>query len=59
MNLGAIDPKTMSERVNVNTQQTIKQNSPIQTSVDPMDLLKKYAPYILGAIVLYYIISKK
>lgn len=59
MNLGAIDPKTMSERVNVNTQQTIQQNSPIQPSVDPMDLLKKYAPYILGAIVLYYIISKK
>lgn len=26
---------------------------------DPMKMLKKYAPFIIGAIVLYYIISKK
>ena len=34
--------------------------SPIVTEKsDIMDTLKKYAPYIIGAVVLYYVISKK
>lgn len=34
--------------------------SPIVTEkTDIMDTLKKYAPYIIGAVVLYYVISKK
>lgn len=34
--------------------------SPIATQkTDIMDTLKKYAPYIIGAVVLYYVISKK
>jgi hypothetical protein len=34
--------------------------SPIVTQkTDIMETLKKYAPYIIGAVVLYYVISKK
>lgn len=31
----------------------------IEQKSDIMDTLKKYAPYIIGAVVLYYLISKK
>ena len=34
--------------------------SPIATQkTDIMDTLKKYAPYIIGAVVLYYVIKNK
>lgn len=33
--------------------------SPLATESNIMDTLKKYAPYIIGAVVLYYVISKK
>jgi len=33
--------------------------SPLVNKSDIMDTLKKYAPYIIGALVLYYVISKK
>ena len=34
--------------------------SPIVTQkTDIMDTLKKYAPYIIGAVVLYYVIKNK
>jgi hypothetical protein len=32
---------------------------PEETSTDYMALIKKYAPYAIGAILLYYVISKK
>ena len=32
---------------------------PQSTETNIMDTLKKYAPYIIGAVVLYYVISKK
>lgn len=45
------------------TQQTYdpsKGVSPIATQkTDIMDTLKKYAPYIIGAVVLYYVIKNK
>ena len=44
------------------TQQTYdasKGISPLATESNIMDTLKKYAPYIIGAVVLYYVISKK
>lgn len=33
--------------------------SPLATETNIMDTLKKYAPYIIGAIVLYYVIKNK
>jgi hypothetical protein len=30
-----------------------------EPKTDIMETLKKYAPYIIGAVVLYYVISKK
>jgi len=32
---------------------------PEETPTDYMALIKKYAPYAIGAILLYYVISKK
>ena len=32
---------------------------PEETTTDYMALIKKYAPYAIGAILLYYVISKK
>ena len=31
----------------------------VEQKTDIMETLKKYAPYIIGAVVLYYVISKK
>jgi hypothetical protein len=31
----------------------------VNSQTNIMDTLKKYAPYIIGAVVLYYVISKK
>jgi hypothetical protein len=46
-----------------NPNQTFVENPPIvsQSSGQPdyMALIKKYAPYAIGAILLYYVISKK
>ena len=33
--------------------------SPLATESNIMDTLKKYAPYIIGAVVLYYVIKNK
>ena len=33
--------------------------TPETNSSDIMDTLKKYAPYIIGAVVLYYVIKNK
>lgn len=33
--------------------------SPLSTETNIMDTLKKYAPYIIGAVVLYYVIKNK
>lgn len=44
------------------TQQTYdpsKGISPLATESNIMDTLKKYAPYIIGAVVLYYVIKNK
>ena len=44
------------------TQQTYdpsKGVSPLATETNIMDTLKKYAPYIIGAVVLYYVIKNK
>jgi hypothetical protein len=44
------------------TQQTYdpsKGVSPLATENNIMDTLKKYAPYIIGAVVLYYVIKNK
>lgn len=45
------------------TSQSYDPTKGISPLVNPetniMDTLKKYAPYIIGAVVLYYVISKK
>ena len=44
------------------TQQTYdpsKGVSPLATETNIMNTLKKYAPYIIGAVVLYYVIKNK
>lgn len=48
-----VDTNPVSQ-VNINEGKSF-----IQPDNDPMKMLKKYAPFIIGAIVLYYIISKK
>jgi ureidoglycolate hydrolase len=36
-----------------------KEVSPVNQPTDYMAMIKKYAPYAIGAILLYYVISKK
>ena len=36
-----------------------KEVSPVNQPIDYMAMIKKYAPYAIGAILLYYVISKK
>lgn len=33
--------------------------SPLAKETNYLDTLKKYAPYLIGAVLLYYVISKK
>jgi hypothetical protein len=58
----ASDP-TKLQTFATQTQQTYdptKGVSPLaEPKTDIMETLKKYAPYIIGAVVLYYLISKK
>jgi hypothetical protein len=44
------------------TEQIVDYSKGVSPAVEPtnyMDTLKKYAPYIIGAVLLYYVISKK
>ena len=65
MQLGAIPPITDQEQPSASTKAASAQTSlPEATDTDRpgadyVTTLKKYAPYIIGAAVLYYIFYKK
>jgi hypothetical protein len=63
MMLGALPPTNVSvikDRITTTASDPAKGVSPlVNKPMDYMAMIKKYAPYAIGAILLYYVISKK